>query len=174
MPNKRELVLLVTFLAALGIAGGAMGWTSFSRILKEQKVTLGLKHEKLQSLNRWIENKEAWKAKAKWIETHAPPAYAGPETEAAFVQTIQGSLGKQQIEILEQRMQETRPRGKFVEMQIDLVLSGPLEDLVNWLHETQQIDAFRAAVHAKFKSDADTSKIRAEISLVQFYSRPGS
>jgi hypothetical protein len=172
MPNKRERILLIIFLSALGLALGTLGWTSFSRILKEQKVTLERKHEKLRSLTRWIDHKDAWKAKGEWIEAHKPPAYAGPKTEAAFVQTVQGMLGNRQIEILEQRMRETHPRGKFLEMQIDLVLSASLENLVSWLHETQQIDAFRAVIHAKLKSDADTSKIRAEISLVQFYAKP--
>jgi hypothetical protein len=173
MPNNRERVLLVVFLSALAIAGGALGWSVFSRALHEQAAVLERKREKLQSLVRWIDEKDTWQAKGKWIEAHPPPSYAGPETEAEFVQTIQGALGKRQIEILEQRMQETRPSGNLVEVQIDLVLSASLETLISWLHETQQIDSFRAITHAKLKSDADTSKIRAEISLVQLYAKPG-
>jgi len=174
MANPRERFLLAAFLAALGMACGIFGWVAFSRVLQAQNTALEQKRQKLRTLSRWLDNQEAWQAKGQWLEACALPSYAGPETEAAFVQTIQAALGRRKIEILEQRMQEARSRGHLVEVPIGLVLSAPLEELIGWLHETQQIDSFRAIIHSKFKSDAGHSEIRAEITLVQFYAKPES
>lgn len=171
MKNKRELVLLLIFLGALAVGGGVIGWSNLSRNLQAQKTLLKQKETELDQTRFWIEKEETWLAKNEWLAAHPPPQYRGPETDAAFVQEIQTSLGHSKIEIVEQRIEETKAEGGMVEVGISLVLSSPLEQLVRWLHETQKIDAFRTVTRIKLKSDADDTKIRTEISLVQLYNK---
>lgn len=172
MRSRRETVLLLVFLGALAIAGMGMGWAFFSRHLAQQKAVLLQKEAMLKEAQSWLGEEEAWKAKGGWLKANPAPPYRGPETDAGFVQDIQASLARADIEIVEQKIQETKPAGGMVEVQIDLVLSSPLEKLVRWLFETQKAGIFRVVSRIKLQSDADEAKIRTEISLIQLYEKP--
>lgn len=171
MKSKREFFLLLIFLGALAVGGGIIGWSNLSRRLDVQKSILKQKEAELDQTRFWLEKEALWQAKHSWLTAHPPPQYKGPETDAAFVQEIQASLGNSKIEIVEQRIEETRDGGGMVEVGINLVLSSPLEQLIRWLYETQKVDAFRMVTRIKLKSDADDTKIRTEISLVQLYNK---
>lgn len=174
MPRNRERLLLFAFLSALAVAAGAVGWGEFSKSFRSQNAALGQRREKVKSLIHWIEGRETWQAKGHWMDGHPAPSYIGPETEAAFFQAIQESLAGSNVDIVEQKIRETKPSGRMVEVQIDLVLVSSLEHLIKWLHKTQGIDSYRAITHFKIKSDADNFKIRAEVSLVQYFAKPGA
>lgn len=171
MRNKREAMLLAVFLAALFCAVAVISWRVFNRSLDNQKALLKQKIQALEEANNWIAEKDQWTAKGKWLEDHPPPPYEGAQTDAAFIDGVQASLARNGVEIIEQRPQEAQMGNRMVEVGINLVLSAPLEKLVRWLHDTQKTDAFRIISRIRLKSDADDSKIRAEVSLVQLYGK---
>ena len=173
MTNNRERVLLVLFLSALVIGGGLIGWRTFSGHLAAEKKRLVQKENQLIEARRWLDEEEIWLARESWLSENLPPPYEGPQTDAEFVRETQASLASSQIEIVEQRIQETAVGARFVEAGIDLVLTAPLENFVRWLHETQKIDSGRVIRRIKLKSDEADAKMKAEVSLVQLYEKPG-
>ena len=174
MTNSRERILLLLFLSALFVGGGIIGWRSFSRHLQEQRTLLEQKQTQLEEARLWLNEKERWLSREQWVEGNRPPAYAGQQTEAAFVQEMQASLASHSVEILEQRIEGTLAAGTLMETKVDFVTSAPLENLIRWLHTIQSPEAFRSVDHIKLKSDENNTKIRAEISLVQFHEKSGS
>lgn len=171
MANRREQLLLVLFLSALLVAGGTLGGNAALRHLRGQEKILRQKEGQLEEVRLWLQEKETWEARGAWLAAHPLPSYEGQQTEAAFVQEVQGSLSKHGVEILEQRMQESVAGRAVVEVGIDLVLQSSLEQLVRWLHDTRKADAYRAIRQIRIKSDAQSSTMRAEISLVRFYQK---
>lgn len=174
MANNRERVLLALFLGALCIGGGLIGWRAFSGHLAAEKKRLAQKEVQLIEARRWLEEEETWLARESWLSENPPPPYAGPQTDAEFVRQTQASLAASQIEIVEQRIQETVSGSRFVEAGIDLTLTAPLENFVRWLHETQQVDSGRVIRRIKLKSDEADAKMKAEVSLMQLYEKPNA
>lgn len=167
--NKREGILLSVFLFALAAGGGMLAWTTVSRQWQARKGLLEAKQEQIAEARKWVAEKDAWLAKEKWIAGTVPTLYQGQQTEAAFFEAIQKSLNQYQIEIVEQRIQDTQNAGGGVLIGIDLVLNSPLENLIRWLHAVQRPEAFRMLTHIRLKSDPATSNIRTEISLKQYF-----
>lgn len=172
MPNKRERTLLALFLVALLVAGGGLAWRGFSRHLEGQRSLLDEKNTQLAEARQWLAEKEQWMAKKNWMSANHPPVYEGQQSEATYVREMQAAFAQNKIEIQEQRIQETRLGADLIEVQIDLVLSASLENLISWLHQSQPPSAFRTVQHIRLKSDEGNSKIRAEISVVQLYEKP--
>lgn len=171
MASKREQVLLVLFLGALLVAGGVLvGSAGLNRLGAKEK-TLRQKETRIAELQEWLGEKDAWMAKGAWMEAHPLPLYEGQQTEAAFVQEIQGSLARHGVAIMEQRIQESAAGREVVEAGIDLVLQSSLEQLVRWLHDIRKAESYRAIRQIRIKSDPQGSTVRAEVSLVRFYEK---
>ena len=166
---KRERILLFVFLAALLVAGGAIGWKYFSRSLQSRSEILAQKESQLQEDRRWLAEKDKWRSRMDWIASTPLPPYEGERTDAAFVQEVQSTLATHGVEIVNQRFQETRSSDDLVEVAVDLTLNCPLENLVHWLRDIQQIGSYRTIPHLRLKSDASNSQIRAEVTLTQLY-----
>lgn len=167
--HKRERILLLSFLAALLAASGAIGWKWFSQNLRNRTEILAQKESQLQEARHWLSEKDKWQARMDWIASTPLPPYEGERTDAAFVREVQSSLAAHGVEIVDQRLQETRSSGELAEVSVDLTLNCPLENLVHWLRDTQQIGAYRTIPHLRLKSDASNSQIRAEVTLTQLY-----
>jgi len=174
MNNRREILLLAAFLGALLIAVGAFGWKRFSGVLDAQKDQLRQKQLLLTEAANWVQEQDLWKKKGEWLDANPLPVYAGQPTEAAFIQEIQASLNTAGIEIRNQTPKEAQHKGQFVEVGVDLSLTAPLEKLVRWLFEVQKPGSYRVFNRIDLKSDADQTKIQAEISLIQLYNQQGS
>lgn len=172
MTSKREHMLLVGFACALFVAASIFAWTQLSHYQAKQKAILKQREAALEEARGWLDRADYWKARGRWLDGNRPPDYLGPETDAKFVQVVQSSLGRLGIEILEQKIRETKAEGRLMAVSVDLVLKGSLEQFVQWLYETQQVDSFRLIRRIRLKSDAEESTMRAEISLIQLYQMP--
>lgn len=174
MNNRRELLLLAAFLGALLIAVGAFGWKRYSAALAAQREEMRQKQLLLSEAANWVQEQDIWKKKGDWLAANPLPAYAGQPSEAAFVQEIQASLNTAGIEIRNQTPKEAEHKGRLVEVGVDLSLTAPLEKLVRWLFEVQKPGSYRVFNRIDLKSDADQTKIQADISLIQLYNQPGT
>jgi hypothetical protein len=169
--NNREKILLTVFLAALFIVGGVVAWKWITSDLQTRREALVRKDAELVELQRWIAEKNVWENREAWMKARPMPPYLKQRSEAEFVQTIQGSLSKYGIQTVDQRIQETRQSGSFVEVPIDLTLDATLEELIRWLYDVQRPDSFRVISQIRLRSTGDSAKIRAEISLYQIFTQ---
>jgi len=169
MNNKREKLLLIVFVSALLIAGGALAWNWLSRDLAVRQARLAEKESQLVELRRWLDEKPTWENREKWMNEHPLPTYQKQRSEAEFVQAIQASLGKYGVQTVDQRIQETREGAVFVEVPIDLTVDATLEELIRWLYDVQRPDAFRVISQIRLRSTGASAKIRAEVSLFQIF-----
>lgn len=174
MSNKREKLLLIVFLAALFVMGGAFAWKWLSSDLKTRRETLARKDAELVELQRWIGEKGIWENRESWMKAHPMPLYQKQRSEAEFVQTIQASLAKYGLQTVDQRMQETRENATFVEVPIDLTLDATLEQLIRWLYDVQRPNNFRVISQIRLRSTGDSASIRAEVSLFQLFTHENS
>jgi hypothetical protein len=169
MNNNREQILLVVFLSALLIGGGVVGGSAAARHLQGQQKILNQKKVQLAEAKQWVEEKPMWEERGRWLSAHPLPVYGGQGTEAAFVQEIQGSVAKQGLQILDQRMQESASSRAFVEASVDLVVQGSLENTVRWLHEIRKADSYCLIRQVRFAADPQTATMKMEVSLARFY-----
>lgn len=167
--NRREQILAGVFLAAILGAAGIFAWLKASQHWQTQRRLLELKREQIAEAQSWLDSREEWLARDRWVAATAPTLYEGQKTEADFFQSIQTSLDQYGVKIVEQRIQETKGGGGGVFVGIDLTLDSPLENLIRWIHTVQQPAAFRMLSRVRLKSDPATANIRAEISLRQYF-----
>ncbi len=169
MASNREQALLVFFLGAVIVAGGAFGGNAALKHIRSQEKILQQKEAQLVEIKQWLEEKPDWEARGNWLVENPLPTYESQQTEALFVQEIQASLSRQGIEIVEQRLQEPKMARDIAEVGIDMVIQGSLEQLVRWLHDVRRVKQYRAIREIRLKSDPKTSLMRVEVSVIRFY-----
>jgi len=172
--NKRERLLAISLAVVLtGI--GLLVFQSWSAAhIAARRSQLATLRDNLAELNRWVSQEEFWLAKGRWLDANHPPAYRAEDSKSAFVEWSQKSSHQAGLAMSDLRLTGESASDGVVEVGISLVLTGRLEQLVRWMHQAQDVGTFREIRNIKVTSDADNSKVRAEVLLVFLSEMPSA
>ncbi len=140
--SRREIVLLGAFVLVVLVAFHTILADSLSKRgerLEKQLHQLELAQIEAETL---LEEKEVWLAKRAWI-FHRQPEFVTDEDAEKELLRLADSAAARSLQVTSRELLEIQRRPDLVEAGIRLQLSGPMEDLITWLHQIQNPREFR-------------------------------
>ncbi len=163
--REKRLAILLASAFAVVVLIAFLRW--FTSHVATQRAAIRAAKIEIADLGLWAENADFWRSRGAWMNEFPPPPYRSEDTRSACVEWTQRSATDNQLILANLQLQDETPPGDGVaEVGITLVLTGKLEQLVRWMHTVHDQRAFREMRRIKITSDADTSKVRAEVTLV--------
>jgi len=144
----------------------------YSAHIVSQRAAIVTTAAKIAELDHWIAEGDVWKSRGQWLASHHPPAYRAEDTKSVCVEWTQNSASAAALALGSLQLREETNTGAIVEIGMNIVLTGTLEHLVRWMHRVHEEGGFREMREIKITSDADNSKVRAEVVLVFLYESP--
>lgn len=164
--TSREKRLAAVLLAAVCAGGLVIFFKWYSAHTVSQRAATAATRAQIAELDLWVAESDIWQGRGEWLAKHHPPAYRAEDTKSACVEWTQNSASAAGLTLSNLQLREEISAGGIVEVGMSVVLTGMLEHLVRWMHRVHEAGGFREMREIKITSDADNSKVRAEIILV--------
>jgi len=172
--TKREKRLGALLLAAACAGGFVIFFKWYSTHIGSQHAAMAATTAEIAELDYWVAESDIWQSRAEWLASHHPPAYRAEDTKSACVEWTQNSASAAGLTLGNLQLREETGTGGIVEVGMSVVLTGTLEHLVRWMYRVHEGGGFREMREIKITSDADNSKVRAEIVLVFLCENPSA
>lgn len=164
--TKREKHLVALLLTAACAGGLLVFFKWYSPHVASQRAAITSTSAELSELDLWVAERNIWRDRTEWLANHHPPAYRAEDTKSACVEWTQNSASAAGLALSDLQLREEISTGGIVEVGMSVVITGRLEHLVRWMHRVHEAGGFREMREIKITSDADNSKVRAEILIV--------
>lgn len=120
----------------------------------------------------WIGQREAWQAKAKWLETNFKPV--PPENPAPALQKmLQTAAETAGLKVEEQKPPVPKPGPRFLQYANRMRMSGSLGQFLQWLVAAYRPEQGIAVMALNLKIGAEPPKMVGEVVVAQFF-RPNN
>lgn len=120
----------------------------------------------------WIGQREAWQAKAKWLETNFKPV--PPENPAPALQKmLQTAAETAGLKVEEQKPPVPKPGPRFLQYANRMRMSGSLGQFLQWLVAAYRPEQGIAVTALNLKIGAEPPKMAGEVVVAQFF-RPNN
>ena len=90
-----------------------------------------------------------------------------PQSE--FLETLTKSAAANQLQIQEQSFSESKSTPYYRSVAVRLKLSGSLQNVVKWLVQVQQPEAFQAVTSLSLKSAEEPPTVNLELEIARWY-----
>jgi hypothetical protein len=171
--TKSESLLLSIFGAAILILLLLLGWQSLQRGLSGQRQRAAALQGQLDELQQWVGQEALWRTRGEWLAAHPLPLWQREASESGLVQDLQNSLAGASINIINQSLAGTEQFGDFFAVTVQLTLRATTEELVRWLHATQQPGEFIQIQQLNLRADNEPPNLRAEVRLTRYFHAGG-
>lgn len=165
--NERMLAGSLGALVILFVNLAGMRWVA------DQMRTEGAKIRQLetetQASRLLVKQRPYWIARREWVDAHAPEAYDDHSTRSKFQQEIQASVLSRKLKIDSQQPLDTEHNGDLAVANIDLVMTGRLEDIVRWLQATQQPGRYVSLGNFTLNQSDDGNSMQLQVRLGKVY-----
>ena len=167
--KKSEKILLSLFLTAL-LIGGTGVLTQFflnkGSTLAKERHQLELEQIKTGYL---LSEKDRWLSQAQWIEQNQPE-FVSEEAAAKSLIELAENAWKHGLDVTQTELLEIEDLTYASAAGMKLKISGSLEGLSQYLHESQQATAFRSITDFSIKPNPkDPAIVECQFTLLSLY-----
>jgi hypothetical protein len=173
-PTKSESLLLGVFGIVIVVLFLILGWQALQRGLTGQRQRAAALQGQLDELSQWVGQEAVWQERGRWLMENPLPLWQREASESGLVQELQTTLARAGINIINQSLAGTEQFGDFFAVTVQLTLRATTEELVRWLHATQQPGEFTQIEQLNLRADSEQPNLRAEVRLTRFFSLAGT
>ncbi len=164
--EQRLLVLLLIILFGVGQVVLYRWFTDFQK--KAQLEEVKIAQQKMEA-KVWLEEKELWLQRQQWIQSQQPGWREPGLMSSDLLDFLQKSAKMQGLEIQDQQVLEPEILPQATQVAARLKLVGKMEKLTRWMAELQKPESFYAVLKFTVKSDADPTKVVAEVLIARWH-----
>ncbi len=165
--SEKNLSLLLG--GALFLAANLLGGSFYLRKSKLLRMEIdALKNRRIEA-SVWIEEKELWESRAKWIADNQPRRPESGDPSSNLLEEIQRTAREHQLQILEQSLQDPVKKPSVFEVAIRLKVGGSFENIVLWLASLQKPAAFLAVPSFTLKSDKEPPNVICDLLIARWH-----
>ena len=141
--------------------------------LLDQEADLSRKLSELESTLKshhiWLQEKDFWLARKHWLDAKQPRVGKNEVPQSEFLETLTKSAVANQLQIQEQSFSESKSTPYYRSVAVRLKLTGSLQNVVKWLVQVQQPEAFQAVTSLSLKSAEEPPTVNLELEIARWY-----
>lgn len=157
--SKKELRLLVAFLATIFVAGNVLALKGYLSSLKVARSRIAAVASQRESVDLLLSDRAYWEERERWIEEHQPQLEDAGASLGSLIETLQKGAREGGITILEQTIVEPSGKSPYQQASIRLKLRAPMKEMIDWLAGIQAperfyvISQFALSIDSRSKED---------------------
>lgn len=140
--SKKELRLLIAFLATIFVAGNVLSLKGYLSALKGARSRIAAYTSQREGIDALLADRQYWEERQRWIEEHQPEIKDAGAAQGALIESLQKSARERGITILEQTILEPAVKPQYHEVFVRLKLKAPMNEMIAWLAEIQAPERF--------------------------------
>jgi len=152
--SKKELRLLVAFLATIFVAGNVLVLKGYLSSLKTARARIAAVSSQRESVDLLLSDRDYWEERERWLEEHQPQLDDAGASLGSLIETLQKGARENGITILEQTIVEPSGKSRYHQASVRLKLTAPMEEMIGWLAGIQAPERFY--VISQFALSVDT------------------
>lgn len=127
----------------------------------------------LKEANTLLKESDIWLQRVAWLDQSLEVAPPGGLANSALLTMLSNSARENAVTIINQSVASLDPDPFFTLVGIDLTVTATMENFVKWIHGFQKPHTLTGVTRISLRSDADPTKIRADIRIVRYYAPAG-
>lgn len=123
----------------------------------------------LKSHHIWLQEKDFWLARKHWLDTKQPRVGKSEVPQSELLEALTKSAAGNQLQIQEQSFGESKTTPYYRSVAVRLKLTGSLQNVVKWLVQVQQPEAFQAVTSFSLKGAEQPPNVSLELEIARWY-----